>query len=310
MPTEILPGRASTLTPEQELKLQEFWIALLRICGVSLPDESHATGRDLLKEAATEQRARAGSHDSDKKKRSRLSSMFSGGSKKKDGTGGADDESGAGSNSEDKYGQEKEFQHILSSTSPKELRKALWSMTKHDDPDELLLRFLRARKWNVHNALVMLISTLHWRLEMRVDDDLMRNGEHGAIRDRDSVGDPKRQKRGKDFLFQLEKGKSFVHGTDKDGRPMCFIRVRLHKAADQEAGSLERYTVYVIETARLALVPPVDTAAIVFDMTDFSMANMVRMITLSLYFTILISFFHSRRRFNLSSSITFANTHI
>lgn len=77
-------------------------------------------------------------------------------------------------------------------------------------------------------------------------------------------------------MFQLEKGKSFVHGTDRDGRPMCFVRVRLHKAADQDAANLERYTVFVIETARLTLKPPVDTAAIVFDMTDFSMANMVR----------------------------------
>ena len=275
MPTEILPGRSGNLTPEQDLKLQEFWIILLRTCGVLIPDESHPTGHEALKESF-EQRTRAGtadSHDLEKKKRSRLGSMF--GRKK----GGADGESEAvtapASPSEDKHGQEKDFQHVLANVPPADLRRALWSMAKHDDPDELLLRFLRARKWNVHNALVMLVSTMYWRIEMHVDDDIMRNGEHGAIADQKS-GDPKRQKRGNDFMFQLEKGKSFVHGTDRDGRPMCFVRVKLHKAADQDAANLERYTVFVIETARLALTAPVDTAAIVFDMTDFSMANMVR----------------------------------
>lgn len=275
MPTNILPGRPGNLTPEQDLKLQEFWIVLLRTCGVFIPDESLPTGREALRETF-EQRARAGttgSHDSEKKKRSRLGNMFN---RRKGGADSESEESTApASPSEDKHGQEKDFQFVLANVSPADLRKALWSMAKHDDPDGLLLRFLRARKWNVHSALVMLISTIHWRIEMRVDDDIMRNGERGAIADQKS-GDPKRQKRGNDFMFQLEKGKSFVHGTDRDGRPMCFVRVRLHKAADQDAANLERYTVFVIETARLTLKPPVDTAAIVFDMTDFSMANMVR----------------------------------
>jgi len=37
---------------------------------------------------------------------------------------------------------------------------------------------------------------------------------------------------------------------------------------------LEKYTVFVIETARMVLAPPVDTACVIFDMTGFSMANM------------------------------------
>lgn len=270
MPAEPLPGRPGNLTPEQDLKLQEFWTVLLRTCGVVDLDESLPTGREALKETL-EQRTQSDtsdSHDSEKKKRSRLGTMF--GRKK---VAGGEDEAPA-SPSVDKHGQEKDFQYVLANLPPADLRTALWNMIKHDDPDELLLRFLRARKWNVRNALVMLISTLHWRLEAHVDNDIMRQGEHGAIADRKS-GDPQRQKRGNDFMFQLEKGKCFVHGTDKDGRPMCFVRVKLHKAADQDAASLEEYTVFVIETARLALIPPVDTAAIVFDMTDFSMANMV-----------------------------------
>jgi hypothetical protein len=69
-------------------------------------------------------------------------------------------------------------------------------------------------------------------------------------------------------------GKNFLHGTDKKGRPICYVRTRLHKAADQSEESLERATVYTIETTRMVLTHPVDTATIIFDMTGFGMSNM------------------------------------
>ena len=74
--------------------------------------------------------------------------------------------------------------------------------------------------------------------------------------------DPKEKKWGQDFLDQMRMGKSYLHGSDLQGRPMCFIRVRLHHAGDQSEAAQERYTVYVIETSRLLLNPPVDTAVI------------------------------------------------
>ena len=63
-----------------------------------------------------------------------------------------------------------------------------------------------------------------------------------------------------DFLTQLRMGKSYLHGLDNEGRPMCFVRARLHKAGEQTEESLERFTVYTIETARMLLRPPIDTA--------------------------------------------------
>lgn len=61
-------------------------------------------------------------------------------------------------------------------------------------------------------------------------------------------------------MSQLRMGKSFLHGWDKTGRPICHVRVRLHKAGEQSEASLERYTIYIMETARLMLSPQVDTA--------------------------------------------------
>lgn len=174
---------------------------------------------------------------------------------------------------DDKHGTAAAFKTVLAESKPEDVRQALWDMTKHDHPDALLLRFLRARKWDVNAALVMAISALHWRLvESKVDSDIMIHGEEGMLKW--SQGSGQQAKEGGDFMSQIRMGKSFLHGRDKQGRPICYVRVRLHKPGQECEEAIERFTVYTIETARMFLRPPVDTATVVFDMTDFGMANM------------------------------------
>lgn len=234
----VLPGRPGHLTADQEAKLQELWTATLQVFGVQAPDRP---------EDAEDQPPGSGTATPDKKSKKKKHSMF-----RKD--------DGASADLNDKYGQSKEFQQVLATQDPEKLRNAFWGMVKHDHPDGLLLRFLRARKWDVHNALVMLIATMNWRLkDIHVDDDIMMKGEGQAVLD-SSSSNAAVKREGKDFLAQLRLGKSFLHGTDREGRPICFVRVRLHKQGEQSETSLERYTVYTIETARLLLAPPVDTA--------------------------------------------------
>ncbi|KAI4283191.1 MAG: hypothetical protein L6R38_002344 [Xanthoria sp. 2 TBL-2021] len=253
----VLPGRPGNLTADQEVKLQELWTATLRVFGVQAPDQP---------EDANGLQSASGTATPEPKATKKKQSMFR---RQKD-----EDESKTAADQEDKYGQSKAFQQVLATQNPENLRKAFWSMVKHDHPDGLLLRFLRARKWDVHNALVMLVATMNWRMqEVHVDDDIMKKGEAQAMQET-SNSNATVKKEAQDFLAQLKLGKSFLHGTDKEGRPMCFVRVRLHRQGEQSETSLERYTVYTIETARLLLASHVDTAAIVFDMTGFSMANM------------------------------------
>ena len=242
------PGRPGNLTAEQELKLKEFWSTLLHIFGVSDPADGTGDADSINSQARTNVAGAEG------KKKSKKRGLFG---RKTNADSGVD---GMAADGDDKYGQVKDFHALLDKQSPEELRKAFWSMVKHDNPDGLLLRFLRARKWNVQNALVMLMATIHWRLEeVKVDVDIIKRGEGGALEDSKS-SDAAVKRDGADFITQMRMGKSFLHGTDKEGRPMCFVRVRLHKQGEHTETSQERYTVYTIETARLLLSGNVDTA--------------------------------------------------
>ncbi|KAL4729649.1 phosphatidylinositol transfer protein csr1 [Fusarium chlamydosporum] len=256
MSSQVPPGRPGNLTPEQEEKLRKLWVAVFQLTGVA--DEESA-GAELLSP-----KEEASPADADQKKK-RGFGMFK---KGKSGTSTPTE-----SADEDKYNETKQFHETLAKETPETIRHTIWSMVKHDHPDALVLRFLRARKWDVEKALVMLVATMNWRHnDMKVDDDIMKNGDAFAVED-EKTDSPTKQVSA-DMMKQLRMGKSFLHGTDKQGRPICVVRVRLHKAGQECEESLEKYTVYIIETARMTLEPPVDTACIVFDMTGFSMANM------------------------------------
>lgn len=268
--TESLPGRVDNLTPEQEEKVRKMWSAIFQVCAVGDQDDGATSATPSVLSDKTNAK--------DKGKKRKLT-LFS---KKRDK---ADSDSGSTTSgvstslkeddADDKYGQNKQFLDTLASTTPEAIRATIWAMIKHDHPDALVLRFLRARKWDVEKALAMLVSTMNWRAnEMHVDDDIMKNGEAVMV-EKSLSSDPAEKQLGEDFMAQIRMGKSFLHGVDKKGRPICVVRVRLHHQGEQCEESLERFTVYVIETARMVLRPPVDTATIVFDMTGFSMANMV-----------------------------------
>lgn len=264
MPGAALPGRPGNLTKEQELKLQEMWTATLKVFGVpGLNGGTGATnGGDAASITGSEVAEQVEAVSSERKKKKRVN-LFS--RKHHDEAATEDAETASATEGNDKYGQAKGFHKVLESQSPEAIRTAFWSMVKHDDPDGLLLRFLRARKWNVQNALIMLVSTMHWRMqEMHVDDDIIRRGEGGALEDSASSS-AATKKEGHDFLAQMRLGKSFLRGTDKEGRPVTFIRVKLHKQGEQSEASLERFTVYTIETARLLLSHEVDTAVSISD---------------------------------------------
>ncbi|OQE41448.1 hypothetical protein PENCOP_c005G05727 [Penicillium coprophilum] len=163
----------------------------------------------------------------------------------------------------------------LSEITSTELHAGVLDTLKHDHPDAVLLRFLRARKWDVPRSFLMMMEAIVWRVkEMNVDEDVMAKGELYALTQTENKTSASERKAGNDFLSQMRMGKSYVHGVDRVGRPIVVVRVRLHRPGDQSEESLKRYIVHVIESVRLTLTPPVETAAVLFDMTGFGLSNM------------------------------------
>lgn len=154
----------------------------------------------------------------------------------------------------------KSMEKILSTMTPEEMCFAILKMAKQEHPDSLLLRFLRARKWDVGKAFTMLATNILWRKEMEVDDDILPKGELYALeQSRNDKLSAKEKKEGNDFIAQLKTGKSFLHGFDRQGRPVNYVRVKIHKPGAQSEEVLERYIVHVIESTRLIVSPPVET---------------------------------------------------
>lgn len=94
-----------------------------------------------------------------------------------------------------------------------QLRATFWNMVATDNPDAVVLRFLRARKWDIDAAYSMITNTLRWRLHMRVDD-IVALGENG-IRDELNKLQPDL---GDCFITQLNSGKAYLGGPDKADR--------------------------------------------------------------------------------------------
>lgn len=158
--------------------------------------------------------------------------------------------------------------------TPHMYRLIVTNVVKHEHPDALALRFLRACNWDLIQATKMMGKTIYWRtMEVAVDDDIMRKGEGGACEDEMNSQGLTRTL-GADFMKQVRWGKSYIHGTDREGRPVTHIRVRLHRSADQTTQSLERYTVFLLELARLSLRCPVEMGTVLLDLSGFSLANL------------------------------------
>ncbi|KAJ5319900.1 hypothetical protein N7508_000183 [Penicillium antarcticum] len=168
----------------------------------------------------------------------------------------------------------KTIQSLLLKLPGDRLRSALLTLFKQDHPDALLLRFLRAEKWNIPKAWIKLVSALNWRVnEYKVDEEVLAKGEAYAFEKSHMGGDSPEKKDGEGFMLQATTGKGYFHGCDKMGRPICVVRVRVHDPSTQTQKGLNDFIVHCIETVRFLQVPPVESMAIVFDLTSFTLGN-------------------------------------
>ncbi|GIK03807.1 hypothetical protein Aspvir_007881 [Aspergillus viridinutans] len=163
----------------------------------------------------------------------------------------------------------------LTYLSPDDVRWGILTASKHEFPDRWLLRYLRFCKWNVSKAFILILNALQWRIkDMHVDDRLLPEGELRALHQSQAPSNAAEAQLSSGFLRQLRMGKCYVHGVDRIGRPLCVIRVRLHRPEHQSEEVMNRYITHIMESVRLLIAPPVETATVIFDMTGFSLANM------------------------------------
>ncbi|CAH0017827.1 unnamed protein product [Clonostachys rhizophaga] len=160
----------------------------------------------------------------------------------------------------------KEFMRHLNPTTLGDFSKFLWRCICIEHPDALVLRFLRARKWDVEKGVAMLVSAVIWRQEARIEEDIVQQGEAVGLKESPSAEE-------KGFIDQYRTGKSFVRGVDREGRPVFTVKVRLHDPHKQPSKSLEMYILHTFESMRMLVQPSSDKACIIYDMTGFGLRN-------------------------------------
>ncbi|KAG5765610.1 hypothetical protein H9Q72_006296 [Fusarium xylarioides] len=158
------------------------------------------------------------------------------------------------------------LQHLKNKDSD-HFSRNLWESIMADHPDTTLLRFLRARDWDVNKAVDMAVSALNWRDERQIQKTIVGGGEAVGLKKTLTTDE-------ESFMAQYRSGKSYVRGTDKDNYPVYVIRVRLHDPHKQSAESMEEYVLHNIETLRVMAREPQDRVCLIFDLTGFGLRNM------------------------------------
>ncbi|GAQ78403.1 hypothetical protein KFL_000120490 [Klebsormidium nitens] len=119
-----------------------------------------------------------------------------------------------------------------------------------DNPS--LVRFLKARDWNVKKASKLFMNHLNWRQEFV---------PHGYIRD-------------EDIPNELAAEKLYLQGFDKLGRPLSLTMVRKHDAAKRNLEEFQRLLVYGSDKAIARMPPGVEQFVGLLDLTGIGYKNM------------------------------------
>ncbi|THU80020.1 hypothetical protein K435DRAFT_832070 [Dendrothele bispora CBS 962.96] len=149
-----------------------------------------------------------------------------------------------------------------------EIKKAgAWVEERMDDA--MVLRFLRARKWNVANAKTMLLSAEQWRKDFGVDE-IMKSFD---FKEKEEV----------DKYYP-----QFYHKTDAHGRPIYierlgFLDIKALTACTSLDRQLQRlvYEYEIFLTHRLPYTSlshhhPVETSCTILDLSNVSLSNFVK----------------------------------
>jgi hypothetical protein len=155
---------------------------------------------------------------------------------------------------------------ILAKYDPKHQHDAIFTFPAADLPDNWLLRFIRARKFELDPALNMFSKSMHWRSQELSASDWVIEGDASSYLNGTNKG----------FVKNFTTEKSWIEGTDRQNNPVFWFQAKKHFGSDSPAAETQRYAVVTIEWCRLFLKEvndSADTVSIVFDLTGFSLKN-------------------------------------
>lgn len=153
---------------------------------------------------------------------------------------------------------------LLKPLDPKKSLRLFWETLKTDYPDDNLLRYLKARSWNVDQAAAMLTHDWAWKSSPQYNTTEIIHGGERAIYAKHQKG----------VIRNLELQKAVIIGRDRKQRPVLVVRAKLHTPGEQTAEEIEKFAVLVIEQIKLFYNTRMSAATIIFDLSKFSMANM------------------------------------
>ena len=153
------------------------------------------------------------------------------------------------------------LRELLTKYGPDEMRKNFWYFIGPDYPDMLVLKFLRARKWNVHRAVAMLARCIKWRMESHVLD-IIAKGDLGLSEE------------DKHWNLQGESGKVFCWAANENMKPVVYINVAKHLTKVQPASTMTNFVIMCAESFRSLVTHPNDKVLIVFNLHGFGLKNL------------------------------------
>ena len=159
------------------------------------------------------------------------------------------------------------FQKVMHHKTPEAFRHGFWEFVKTDHPDSLVLRFLRARKWDPVQAIEMLVSAVSWRSDHNMEETIARQGEAVALKESPTKDDI-------NFIEQYRSGKCYVRGIDIHNHPVYSVKVKHHHPHQQSSKTMENFVLHNIESLRVLAREPNDKACLIFDLTGFGLRNM------------------------------------
>lgn len=158
-----------------------------------------------------------------------------------------------------------EINSDIARIKPIDFQRAFIGAARADLPDNFLLRFTRARKWNTENALKMFSNSIIWRNDFPANDWIMEGDAPSYL-----------QGRNKGLIKNFSAEKSWIRGEDVGQNPIFWFLAKKHFGSDSPSDETQRYAVLTIEWCRFFLREvneSCDTCSIVFDLTGFTLKN-------------------------------------